>query len=1064
MQTPNDILVDKLGLDIPPSPSITLEYISEREVQISWQYTDTSKSVESHVIEVNSKTMGEPKKNETACSILNLTPGTVYDIRVFTISGTAFQTPSQVLRLRTPASSQSLSHEKSHDETISIRAYAAKAPAPHAPTAAPLMAREHSGGNPAARRGTGARRVSPATMQQEINGIQVEDSRSATDDEADGNLASLSQRLRDIQQDIDTTEGQITGDEEEYGNALKELERERDKLKAQLKERDEASSDLRRQVHKAEAASRTAQSERAKKERLLHQRENHRKKRTDEIARWEDQISSMAEEMAGVELQKAAIEKRNQGDIREIRRKIEEEQKEVRLLDEENKEKALQIKLLEEERQQMNVDEETDESREVDRLEKERDELWQGRLYELGQQYNGLHSAVLQAQQLYDVARDRLAYCENARRATAASFAPVLPAPIDMDAVRRGVRPPRKPRHNLSLTSSVSSPRGLGSYDTYATPTGFSAINASPTISGPSFFNAKNGMTLVAPPESPEDEKERYDLTGGAPMSPRADALLPADLLGDESADDMPEETADGPTKTIDEDMPKSPFPRLGPPSIREQDNIPGSPSPISSSSKSFSSPRESFTHMQMQDGDQASLRSGQEFFQQETDGDATQSNSKRLMSNLFSFNRQRERGKTSADQPPALGSLKPGQSQSFPRNFGDELDPKARKRLPYGANWAFPGNLLPRSSTEKEPSAGKRALPGIFSSLNRSAATPSYDPFASRSNSIGEPSIRIDGSSPRPSSVYSFDKMPRPSMESQFHAWGAEKSGLRGSPLGPDWASMHSGYSRNPSRRPSIHHGSTSNLSLAVPVDPDYLEPDEPQRVVQAPIGTRPTSSQRPVTPKLNPAAPSFTTSLFNRKDRSKVKDKFVEIPVTDDNSPPTSRKSRETPSMISTAESRDSLERTTSGHSAGAGTPQGDITPVKPTIFSKITRKASSNKFGSWKISRDRTPNSALSVGADLEGTGTDDASASFEQLGKSLESTSTTPSGEKDRDVGANMESLRERVEGSQKDKKASRTSLSWLSIRGKKKQGREDLTASEVSESSERASEVSEVEDE
>jgi hypothetical protein len=62
---------------------------------------------------------------------------------------------------------------------------------------------------------------------------------------------------------------------------------------------------------------------------------------------------------------------------------------------------------------------------------------------------------------------------------------------------------------------------------------------------------------------------------------------------------------------------------------------------------------------------------------------------------------------------------------------------------------------------------------------------------------------------------------------------------------------------------------------------------------------------------------------------------------------------------------------------------------------------------------------------------------------------------------------MESLREKVDGIQKDKKAGRTSLSWLSIRGKKKTGREDLTASEVSEiseSSERASEVSEVEDE
>jgi hypothetical protein len=164
----------------------------------------------------------------------------------------------------------------------------------------------------------------------------------------------------------------------------------------------------------------------------------------------------------------------------------------------------------------------------------------------------------------------------------------------------------------------------------------------------------------------------------------------------------------------------------------------------------------------------------------------------------------------------------------------------------------------------------------------------------------------------------------------------------------------------------------------------------------------------------------------------------------------------------MVSTTESRDSLERTTSGQSIGTGTPQGDTTPAKPTIFSKITRKASSNKFGSWKLSRDRTPNSVPGTGTDLDGT--DDATGSFEQLGKSLESTSTTPSGDRDkeRDVG-NIDSLREKVEGSAKDKKASRTSLSWLNIRSKRKVGRDDLAASEVSESSERASEVSEVEE-
>ncbi len=896
--------------------------------------------------------------------------------------------------------------------------------------------------------------MSPATLQQDINGTHSESSRAATGDDGNDDLASLSNRLRGIQQEIDTTENQITGDEDEYNTALNELESEREKLKAQLKERDSASGDLKKQVNKAEVASRAAHAEMKRKKDLLQRHESQRKKRREEITKWEEDISFMTKKQASVELDTTAVEEKTQSDIRQIRGKIEEEQEEVRALDEENREKASEIKALEEERQQMNMDEETDESREADRLDRERDEHFQRTMYDMQNTYRHLHGLVQQAQREYDLARDRLSYCESQRRATAA-----LPAPIDMDAVRRATRPARKPRHNHSLTSSVSSPRGASSYDTYGTPGGFSVVNASPTMAGPTFFNAKNGMTLIAPPESPEDEKEKLDLTGGAPMSPNASALIPADLLGDESADDIAEDS-EGPTRPTGVERVKFPFPQLGPPSIRggEQENVPGSPSPISSSSKSFSSHRESFTNTQIHDSDGTSLRSGRESFQQEREGDAAQSNSKRLMSSLFSFNRQR--GKTSTDEPPMLGSLKAGQSQSFPRNFGDDFDPKTRRRLSYGANWAFnPGNLLPRSSTDKEPSAARRALPGLFSSLNRAGATPSYDAFAARGSPVADPSIRIDSSSTRPSSLYSFDKMPRPSMESQFHAWGAEKSGLRGSPLGPDWASTHSGWSRNPSRRPSIHHGSTSNLSLSVPADSDYLEPDEPQRIVQAPIGTRPTSSQRPLTPKLNPAAPSFTT-LFNRnKDRSKVKDKLVEIPA-DDNSPPTSRKSKETPSLVSTAESRESLERTTSTHSAGTPTPQGEVTPAKPTIFSKITRKASSNKFGSWKLSRERTPNSTLGGSTDVEGT--DEASGSLEQLGKSLESTSTTPSGEKDRDFG-NIDSLREKVEGSSKDKKASRSSLTWSFMRTKKKLGKDDLTASEVSESSEKASEVSEGEE-
>jgi hypothetical protein len=53
-QTPNEILVDKLGLDIPPSPEVTLEEISAREIHIAWKHPDFHHSVSKHIIQVNS--------------------------------------------------------------------------------------------------------------------------------------------------------------------------------------------------------------------------------------------------------------------------------------------------------------------------------------------------------------------------------------------------------------------------------------------------------------------------------------------------------------------------------------------------------------------------------------------------------------------------------------------------------------------------------------------------------------------------------------------------------------------------------------------------------------------------------------------------------------------------------------------------------------------------------------------------------------------------------------------------------------------------------------------------
>lgn len=52
-QTPNEILVDKLGLDIPPAPEVTLEEISAREIRIAWKQPEFHNSIHKHIIQIN---------------------------------------------------------------------------------------------------------------------------------------------------------------------------------------------------------------------------------------------------------------------------------------------------------------------------------------------------------------------------------------------------------------------------------------------------------------------------------------------------------------------------------------------------------------------------------------------------------------------------------------------------------------------------------------------------------------------------------------------------------------------------------------------------------------------------------------------------------------------------------------------------------------------------------------------------------------------------------------------------------------------------------------------------
>ena len=65
VQTPNDVLVDKLGLDIPLPPEVTLQEIFPREVRISWKSPDSQNTIHNHVVEVNGvKGVNTVKKSE----------------------------------------------------------------------------------------------------------------------------------------------------------------------------------------------------------------------------------------------------------------------------------------------------------------------------------------------------------------------------------------------------------------------------------------------------------------------------------------------------------------------------------------------------------------------------------------------------------------------------------------------------------------------------------------------------------------------------------------------------------------------------------------------------------------------------------------------------------------------------------------------------------------------------------------------------------------------------------------------------------------------------------------
>ncbi|KAL4751112.1 hypothetical protein BDW72DRAFT_174421 [Aspergillus terricola var. indicus] len=999
-QTPNEVLIEKLGLDIPPPPEVTLEEITAREIRIAWKQPEFHNSIHKHIIQVNGAKVGESKRAETAVEILNLTPGSIYHICVLSISAANFQTPSAVIHVRTKSLPASHAGDNGPAAGPTIRASIPRSTAGLPAPSAPLMAREHSGG-PLQKRSSVGRRQSPAAGATDVSQSHPDNTlSSAASYDQNEDISLLADRLKNLQHDNDAVEKQTTEEEEEHIALLKDLEKQRDDLRKRVKEKDEASGDLKKHVNKLESVNRTVQSEKAKRERVLQQKEADRRKRRNDLLRWQEQMPQIAADTAQARQEKERLEEEGKKRADEVREKIAKEQAEMRAIDEDIQDKGGRVKKLEDERKGY-TDEDGEDGNELDRIDNERARQWEIKLSHLQARYATLVNLHTQAQQQYQEAQERLKWLTSQRAGTAPFSLPPLDLELPSGAT---IRPPR--RHRSSLNSNVSSPMNFSSLEPFPTSVTYNPpTTGSPTFApASSFFNINNGMTLPGLTGEPESYRRGSDFSITNPqMSPRADALLPSDLLGDEESPELPRPVLRSRFSNIEQTTTK-------------RDSFPADPSsPESSGSKPASllgSPEE------VQKGPQEANS------QTVPPGDAEEApkSASRRLSGLFNFNRPR--GKTLAEEPPLLGTLKQGQSQSFPREM-DEIEPigPRRRRLSYTTSWANPMSLLPRthtagatpdSSSDHLPSR-RTAISSIFSpsrfgfgggsGLSKGEGADSvsgYNQFSARHDPIDPSSIlgtvRRRGSlSPRPSSTFSFDNLlPHPSTDNRHFGWpSADKPGHR-SPLGFDWTSP-STWSRTQSRRPSTtQYGSSGHLPLGFTAEPDFLDDsfERQGRPLQAPIGTRPSSSHRPITPKLNPAAPTFKT-IFRSKGSDKKEDKdkgqTTEEADTsfdmsfDHGSPSESRASRDSRSLSSfPGDSYESLERMPSATSA-------ENASSKESFIRKITRKGSSSKFGSWK---DRS--GLFSRKSDASQGDVDEEGDSEAQLAKSIDSTvSSAPS---------------------------------------------------------------------
>lgn len=778
-------------------------------------------------------------------------------------------------------------------------------------------------------------------------------------------LAQLNEKFEAIRKEIDDVV-QLTAKEQADGlQQEEELKKERDGKRQALKEKEECTTQLKGSVRLTMDQMRAAEKERAKKEQQLKDKQTKKTKVKDSIAKLEKDVERMRKEREGFEEQKKVLSDKRDQDLEDLDSQVVSLQEKCTGLEAELAQKGKQLQDLKAARE---------------KLPDANDEQWK----EEDQRMRGEWE--IRRRELHErlVSETKIGHTLDAQLRTMGEQLGMLqqqagslynqggPSTMEYEQSATSQAAKRLSFPGVGLDGTpVSSPPPLAHVEPNLQPN----LGFGPSFSRRLFMDMPGSGTM-----EPQSEAELK--AGSGPLSPSAQTLLPSNIFDDA------DEAAD-----VDESQ--SP---ILPQSITAGDEGPRSPVSPTPSFRAFSSPHGSSQNLpypQYPDsGERLSLNMNQS-------PPAPPPASGYRFATLFSpFNRGSKAPKPSDEAGPPIGSLKVGQSQSFPRGTEEADGLEGRKKL---FNWG-----INRNSTGQDG-----AFTGYFATRRVNSLK------GSRISAISDREQDLS----RPPSITSIDH-PRPSTDSTS-IWGAPGDAAIGSKNSRFWSP-----SRGGSRRPSLHGSTTALTTTLASAEDEILDEDDLRDPHTSPsqvgvIGSRPPgSSARSMARSLNPTAPTFMANIF-RKDKDKDKDggkdkgkgkevvtPGIELPESHDDSPSDSRISRDTYSLhtgTSVSESRESLQLDMTQSNTPSDINSVSTSNAKDTenVVKKLFRKSSSSKFslssrlgkesGLFKKGPGSTSNSDRNASAEQRSSigDVDDLGEDGAPFGRSYDSMTSSPS---------------------------------------------------------------------